>query len=435
MTRALHLPITLAYAKGAYTVRLALGSERRSGNFVLDTGSSSLVVLPHVYQPTEDTTLVPTSLAQEVRYGVGQWAGPVFNAQVFFEGLAVRGEAPAVSLQSASFSLVQAKAQDLLDADGLFGLAYSGLNPARDVRGYLDERGIDPPLTWPWPFDREDENLADFEDLLEQQPRVTLTPLFTALADAGRIDNRFALLVRRALVHVEEDGIDTDLLAADPRNQGVLVLGGSEHHEEDNGHRLHDGEFVDIQLVDDLYYNANLVSVQVGDGPRIAAPPLAPEFERRAASNAIIDTGCSFIILEASLYQAVIAAFARHDARLPAVVDRFQQAFAQQKQGIANGDVDALDWPPLHFHLQAPGGGETRLTCSAEQYWPRNAMRAGQAYFLLMNQLPRWSNQTILGLPLLAERYCVFDRSECRDDDCGRIRVAKAHGADAKWSS
>ncbi len=434
MTRALHLPITLAYAKGAYTVRLALGSERRAGNFVLDTGSSSLVVLPHVYEPTEDTTRVTTSLAQEVRYGVGQWAGPVFNAQVHFEGLAVTADAPSVSLPSASFSMVQARAQDLLDADGLFGLAYSGLNPARDVRGYLSERGIEPPLTWPWPFDQEDENLADFEDLLERQPRVTLTPLFTALADAGRIDNRFALLVRRPLVHVEEDGIGIDMLAADPRNQGVLVLGGSERHEEDNGHRLHEGGFADVELVDDLYYNVKLLALQVGDGPRIAAPALDPKYAHRAASNAIVDTGCSFVILEASLYQAALAEFARHDARLPAVVERFQQAFAQQKQGIANAEVDALDWPPLHFFLQAPGGGETRLTCAPEQYWPRNAMRAGQAYFLLMNQLPRWPNQSILGLPLLAERYCVFDRSECRDGACGRIRVAKARGADARWS-
>lgn len=435
MTRALHLPITLAYAKGAYTVRLALGSERRAGNFVLDTGSSTLVVLPHAYDPAEDTTRVPTSWAQEVRYGAGQWAGPVLNARVHFQGLALHDDAPAVSLDSASFSLVQAKAQDLRDADGLFGLAYTGLNGARDVAGYLRERGIDPPLTWPWPFDREDENLADFEDLLEQQPRVPVTPLFTALADAGRIDNRFALLLRRALVHVEEDGVDTGTLAADPRNQGVLVLGGSERHEEDNGHRLHEGDFADIQLVDDLYYNANLVALQVGDGPRIKAPPLDPKFAHRAASNAIIDTGCSFVILEATLYQAVLAEFAKYDARLPAAIERFQQAFSQQQQGIANAEVDALDWPPLHFHLQAPGGGETKLTITDEHYWPRNAMRAGQAYFLLMNQLPHWPNQSILGLPLLAERYCIFDRSECREGDCGRIRVAKARGADAAWSS
>lgn len=437
MTRALHLPITLAYAKGAYTVRLALGSERRSGHFVLDTGSSTLVVLPHVYTPTEDTTLTPTSLAQEVRYGAGQWAGPVLNAQVYFEGLALFGDAPDVCLPSAPFALVQATAQDLRDADGLFGLAYGGLNPAHDVSGYLTARGIAPPLTWPWPFAQEDENLAGFEALLEQQPRVTVTPLFTALADAGRIDNRFALLMRRALVHVADDSADTALLAADPRNQGVLVLGGSCHVEDDDScaareHPLYEGGFSDIQLVDDLYYNVQLIAVQVGDGARIDAPPLDPQYQDRAASNAIIDTGCSFVILEATLYRAVLAAFAQHDARLTTVIEHFQQTFAQQQQGIANAEVNALDWPELHFFLRAPDGNETVLTCTDEHYWPRNAMRAGQAYFLLMDQMPKWPNQTILGLPLLAERYCVFDRSA---HDGGRIHVAKARGADAAWSS
>src|SRR5207342_1565131 len=56
MTRALHLPITLAHAKGAYTVRLSIGSGQRPGNFVLDTGSSTLVVLPHAYDPDQDAS-------------------------------------------------------------------------------------------------------------------------------------------------------------------------------------------------------------------------------------------------------------------------------------------------------------------------------------------------------------------------------------------
>ncbi|QNP39490.1 pepsin-like aspartic protease [Lysobacter solisilvae (ex Woo and Kim 2020)] len=435
MTRALHLPITLAHAKGAYTVRLALGSERRSGNFVLDTGSSTLAVLPHVYDPTEDSSHAPTSWAQEVSYGAGRWAGPVLNAQVHFEALPMQDQAHCVQLDAAPFSLVQATAQDLHGADGLFGLAYTGLNKAHDMQAYLSERGIEPPLTWPWPFDREDENLADFETLIEQQPRVAVTPLFTALANAGRVENRFALLLRRPLVHVEDDSADPALLVADPRNQGVLVLGGSARQDGDHAHSLHEGDFDEIQLVDDLYYNVDLIALQVGDAPRIQPPPLSAADQRRGGSDAFLDTGCSFVILENSLYDAVLAAFDAFDPRLRATAERFQQAFAQHQQGIANADVDALDWPDLHVWLRAPGGGETRLSCTHEHYWPRNAMQAGQAYFLLMRQLPRWPAQSILGLPLLAEKYSVFDRSECRDGDCGRVRVAKARGADAAWSN
>ena len=59
-------------------------------------------------------------------------------------------------------------------------------------------------------------------------------------------------------------------------------------------------------------------------------------------------------------------------------------------------------------------------------------MRAGQAYCLLMGQMKNWPNQSILGLPLLAEKYCIFDRGA---DNGGRVRVAKARGADAPWSS
>ena len=105
MTRALHLPITLAYAKGAYTVRLGIGRGQRPGNFVLDTGSSTLVVLPHLYDPNDDASLTPTSLAQEVRYGVGTWAGPVLSAEVHFDG--VHG---SVRLEAAQFSRVEARA-------------------------------------------------------------------------------------------------------------------------------------------------------------------------------------------------------------------------------------------------------------------------------------------------------------------------------------
>lgn len=411
------LPITLAYAKGAYTVGLRIGRDARVANLVLDTGSSTLVVLPHVYDPAQDGSRIATSWAQEVRYGAGAWAGPVVSAEVHFDGPHGR-----VSLSAAQLAVVAARAQDLKDADGLFGLAYGGLDTAHDFADYLGTRGVAPPVTCPWPFEQEAADLAAFGALLRAQPRVRLTPLFSALEAQHRVENRFALLVRRALVHVLDDAADDAVLAADPLNQGLLVLGGDTHdvHADD----LHRDDVREVQVVHDLYYNAELIALQIGDdGPRIAAPPLDAKDLARATSNAIVDSGSSFLVLEASLYQAVLDAFAERDAGMPALVERFWQGFRQDQRGVPNEDVDAFDWPALHFIVRAPDGGETRLTCPAAHYWQRNALRAGQAVFLLMDQLQGWAKQTILGLPLLAGHYVVFDRAAAGG---GRLRIATA---------
>lgn len=410
----LHLPITLAHAKGAYTVSVGFGSRRRPANLVLDTGSSTLVVLPHAYDAVDDDSLVATSWAQEVRYGQGVWAGPVLRAMLHV------GEGDnAQRVEAAPFALVEAAVQDMRGADGIFGLAYDGLDTAHDVAGYLSERGTAPSLTWPWPFSTEDlADLDSFGTLLRQQPPVPLTPLFSAMAKAGLVQDRFALLMRRALVHVTDDAADAIALQADPLNQGMLILGGG---EDCTG--LYSGPMQDVAIVHDLYYNAHLVALRIGDRPRIAAPPLAGQDVRRAASNAIVDTGSSFLVMEASLYDAVIAGLAAHDPRLGALVEKFQQAFQHDQRGVSNAEVDALDWPDLQFVLQAPDGGETVLTCTPEQYWPRNALRAGESLFLLMRQLPHWPAQSILGLPLLAGHYVVFDRG---GPGCGRLRIARA---------
>lgn len=410
------LPITLAYAKGAYTVALRIGSEARAANLVLDTGSSTLVVLPHAYDPATDASHAPTAWAQEVRYGIGAWAGPVLSTEVHFEGPHGR-----VSLPAAQLAVVGARAQDLRDADGLFGLAFGGLDTAHDFAGYFATQGITPALTSPWPFAQDGADLATFEALLRAQPRVRLTPLFSALADQHCVDNRFALLVRRALVHVLDDAADDASLAADPLNQGLLILGGDTHDVHADG--LHRDDVREVQVVHDLYYNAELVALQVDDGPRIPAPPLDAKDVARAASNAIVDSGSSFLVLEGSLYRAVIDAFAARDAAMAALVDRFWNGFKATGQGVPNADVDAFDWPDLHFILRAPDGGETRLTCPSAHYWQRNALRVGQACFLLMDQMPGWAKQTILGLPLLAGHYVVFDRSAANG---GRLRIATA---------
>ena len=67
--------------------------------------------------------------------GAGAWAGPVLSAEVHFDGPHGR-----VSLPAAQLAVVAARAQDLRDADGLFGLAYSGLDTAHDFGGNLFAR-------------------------------------------------------------------------------------------------------------------------------------------------------------------------------------------------------------------------------------------------------------------------------------------------------
>ena len=413
MPKSIELPITLAYAKGGYSVAAELGSRRQRANLLLDTGSSTLAVLPHAYDPARDEAVAATPVAQQVTYGAGTWSGPVLRTRLAFgSGEHARG------IDDADVARIESNAQAYYDADGIFGLAYAGLDTAHDCTQLLDEREINPTHTWPWPFATSTaEELSAFKSLLRQQPAVTLKPCFSALEEEGVLRNLFALRIGRALVHVLDDAATPEQLAADPLNDGLLILGGGEHCQDH-----YDGPMHSIRIVHDLYYNANLIAVSVGGGTRIAAPPLKDADLKRAASNAIFDTGCSFLILQQSIYDAVIAAFAEHDPRLPELIEQFTTAFAKQ-QGIPNTAVDFDQWPDLHFILEGVNGAEVQLNCTPACYWQRNAMQAGQAYFLLARQLPRWADQSILGLPLMAHRYLVFDR---RVQGNGVLRVARA---------
>ena len=402
---------TLAYAKGAYSAAIELGSEGHPANLLLDTGSSSTVVLPHAYPAERDRLLAPTAWAQRIKYGAGAWAGPVIASQVTVgEGRHRR------RLAAAHFAVVKSKAQDFRDCDGLLGLAFRPLDRAHDVTALLAAQGVDPAHTWPWPFDVDDpENFERFKLQLREQPRLTLRPLFSALEEEGIVADKFALVVRRSLVRVLEEGADARRLALDPFNRGTLVLGGGEECA-----RLYEGGFRAVKIVHERYYNCRLIAVSVGDQPRIPAPPLDAEDEAAYASNAIVDTGCSFLVLERSLHAAVMECFARHDAALPPLIARARE-LARTERGLANAAFDNRRWPDLHFHLESPDGDETTITVDPGDYWQRNAVHAGECWFLLMDQLPSWPRQTILGLPLLSGRYCVFDRR-----GTGVLRLARA---------
>jgi hypothetical protein len=406
--RHLQLPITLAYAKGAFTLRIAIGSSGQHANVLLDTGSSTLAVLPRAYDPTADSGRRATPWAQEVRYGEGAWAGPVLQAEIGFG-------ADHPVLTTAPLALIETTAQNFRDADGILGLAYAGLNHAHDFTEYLGGQGIAPPTTWPWPFSAEESAPQTFKHLASQQPRVDLTPCFSTLAEHGIVHDRFAFAVQRALVHVLSDAADDHQLAADPLNHGLLLLGvGAERSD------LYHRPLQSVRILHDLYYNANLIALRIGDGARIAAPPLQDQYLQGYASNAIIDSGSSFILLQHDLYQALLAAFAAHDPALPALISEFRQAF-DTEHGLPNAAIDYAAWPPLRFWLEAEDGGEVELVCPPEAYWQPNALHAGECFFLLLDQLPQWPNQSILGLPLFCGRYVVFDR---RVEGTGVVRFA-----------
>lgn len=406
------LATTLAYAQGGYSIELAIGSEGARANVALDTGSSSLAILPRCYTPARDRLLAATPLAQEINYGGGAWAGPVLRSRLTFgSGRHAR------AIDDGAFALVESEAPPFRHADGILGLAYRDLDPAYDLSTLLASRGIEPAITWSWPFETGHElDLASFKAFLRQQPRTTLVPAFSALEEHGVVRNRFGFAAGRAIVHVAAEGISVHAQACDPLNRGTLVLGGGAEQQH-----LYTGGFHDIRILHDLYYNANLRAIQVGSEAPIPVPPLDPADVPKKYSNALLDTGSSFLVLEPTTYDAVIAAFGRHDPKFPPLIAEFGQTF-KSEQGLANERIRVHDWPELRFHLEAPRGGDTILRVPAWAYWPHNALAHGQALFLLMRGLPHFPKQSILGLPLFAGRYAVFDRDA--QHGLGVVRMA-----------
>lgn len=194
--RTLKVPITNVYAKGDYCAQLQLGKPAQRVNLILDTGSSTLVVKQSdvkqsvvkksdvkqslesqslknqsAYRPQDDSLLTPTSLAQEVNYGIGGWDGPVVTTRVVLceksceencqepreSRCEERGEDEAhqpLVLESCHLAIVSGvkQQQTFGDADGILGLGYHHLNKSYDLKSYLERHNHSPAITYPWPF-------------------------------------------------------------------------------------------------------------------------------------------------------------------------------------------------------------------------------------------------------------------------------------------
>lgn len=419
MPAAIEVPTTLAHARGAYTATALIGEHGDPAQLILDTGSSTLVVRPHAYDPTRDGCRQATPWLQEVRYGGGAWAGPVLRSRLAFGHGHHRR-----AIDDAPFAYCETDDRLFQGADGLWGLAYRELDPARDASALLEAAGHAPALTWPWPYDEGHAlDLDGFDTFLHTLPRTLLTPGFSALEEEAVVRNRFALAVGRAVVHMIDERASVSRLEADPLNRGTLVLGGGCEQQH-----LYRGGFRDVRVVHDGYYEVNLRALRIGSGDPVGVAAASRDDDGSERGNALLDTGCSQLMFDAGTFAALVAALAGIDPDFPGQIERSRVQLARG-HGLPTHALDLHRWPDLHLVLEAPGGTETTLRLSPSQYWAHNAPWPGESLCLLAPPPPHFTTRSLLGLPVFAGRYAIFDRSA--GQGLGTVRFADAREAAA----
>jgi aspartyl protease len=392
MATGLKIPITNIYGQGDYTGQIKVGSSGVAANVILDTGSSTLAIKSAVYDPSADDTMKTTTLAQDVIYGTGGWTGPVVEASIV-----VGSDVEAVSANANLAITADYEPGNFGNADGILGLAFNSLNSAYDLSSYLEQQSINPLSTYPWPFQLGDSSAAirQFADFLGRLPKQDLQPYFTALEEQQHVArNVFALYTLRSTVTQR-----TANPASDPLNNGYFILGGGVEQTD-----LYTGDFIDVEVVDDQWYNTTLIAVQVGGGEQTNAKGLLPQYAKSYKSNSIIDSGTNSLYLASDVYQAVLSSLQQVN---PAFILTVQQA--QKQHSVPADDLNLAQWPDITFTLAGTNNGKVALTCAPSTYWQVDSLAAGQATFQIKN-----SNgmQSILGLPLLNNYFTVFDRTQ-----------------------
>jgi hypothetical protein len=217
----------------------------------------------------------------------------------------------------------------------------------------------------------------------------TILPFIDQLVASGEVVDKFAFAVQRSIASQAADEV-----AAATMNTGVFVIGDGEECTD-----LYVGDFVSVSVVREAYYNTSLVAVEVGN-QAIQVPPV-PEGSQ-AVSNSFLDSGSSGLMLDPSLYQGVISLF---NAINPAFGRALQTTGQDQTQ------LDLAVWPTLRFVLLGTGGAQVSLAVAPKDYWQFDSYGAGTATTRLISGGAPYPGQSILGLPLFAGHYVVFDRT------------------------
>jgi hypothetical protein len=398
----LRIPITNFYGGGDYTAPITIGSQGAVANVILDTGSSTLAVVPGAYDPSADSSAQPTALAQDVIYGTGGWTGPVITTSV---SMGTGSQSVSADVNMAITD--EQEAGNFGSADGILGLAFNSLNQAYNLQAYLTQQGINP-VTYPWPFPINNSSAAvqQFAQFLSRMPQEDLPPYFTALETQGITKNLFSFYTLRSVPSSRTANPATDAL-----NGGFFIMGGGPEQSD-----LYTGQFIRVNVVNDLWYNTNLLAIQVAGAQQIAAQPLPAQYGKSMISNSIVDSGTNGLVVAPDVYQAIVSSLGQVN---PAFGNLINQA---SQQTIANANVNLDQWPDINFILQGEDGNPVTLSCSPQTYWQTDAGTPGQAIFQISNsQMP----QSILGLPLMNNYYTVFDRTQ---DAYGAIGFAPIVG-------
>jgi Eukaryotic aspartyl protease len=388
---AIRIPINNVKGGGDYTAEIRIGSQAATANVILDTGSSTLAVVPRIYKVAEDKDVSFTPYAQLVTYGTGGWSGPVLETTLNM------GTSP----NEASVKTYVAIADEQLPhnlgpADGILGLAFNSLNSAYDLSAYLTSHEVNPAVTYPWlfPVKTSAAALQQVEQFLARMTQVDLTPYFTALETANITRNIFAFYTLRSTPNMASRHPESD-----PLNNGIFVLGGGLDQND-----LYTGPPLNVAVLDDLYYNTNLRAIKVGDSAPIAVNPLPPSQAKSLVSNSIIDSGTNSLVLPSDVYEAVISSLGHVNAGFASLA-----ATAGKDGAVPNSRVELGSWPEIGFVMQGNDGSDVTLSCPPTVYWQTDAPRAGYSMFQINDggTFP----MSILGLPLFNSYYTVFDRT------------------------
>lgn len=377
MPNSCRLPITCATTGDNYVAEVQIGSAAVPASLIVDTGSSATAVNASLYDPSQDAQAVTGELAQNLTYLSGTMLGAVVQTSL----TAAPPSGAPTTFPGTNVAVNYAPGANCFGAaQGILGLAYKPGDAAFTMPGNSWQNKY-PKGQFP----------ASSDQLLD--------PFLDQAAAAGALERAFAIAVKRSLAS-----------QADPRaNSGILVLGADAADCAD----LYQAPLAFTAIIAGNHYNTSLVTVQVGGQPAIPVP--TPPSWSSAVSNSMIDSGTSSLTLAQTLYTQVLASF---NAVNPAYGTLLQSNAANSGANCDQTLIDLASWPSLTFALQ----GGAAVTVAPGDYWQFDAAGAGRAIAAMCGDGGQLGGLSILGLPLFAGNFVLFDRT---GGEPGRIGFAR----------